>query len=112
MKRTFVVLTGATIALGWLAISPDASAHGRYYGQYNYYYGGPRSGSPMYAPYRPAPQRYNNLGRRDFSAWIAKLNLASTTLGGSRCPALSCALTIKRAQMFASPQPGVPPCEA
>ena len=66
MKRTFVLLTGAVIALGWLATAPDASAHGRYYGQYGYYYGGPRSGSPMYAPDRPAPQRYNNLGRRDF----------------------------------------------
>jgi hypothetical protein len=36
MKRTFVLLTGAAIALGWLAIAPNASAHGRYYGQYGY----------------------------------------------------------------------------
>jgi hypothetical protein len=66
MKRMFVLLTGAAVALGWLAIAPDASAQGRYYGQYGYYNGGPRLGSPMYAPGRPAPQRYNNLGRRDF----------------------------------------------
>lgn len=66
MKRTFVLLTGAAIALGWLAIAPDASAHGRYYGQYGYHYAAPRSASPMYAPDRPAPQRYNNHGRRDF----------------------------------------------
>lgn len=66
MKRTFVLLTGAAVALGSLALAPHASAHGRYYGQYGYYYGGPRLGSPMYAPDRPAPQGYNNRGRRDF----------------------------------------------
>ena len=41
MKRTFALLTGAVIALGWLAIVPDADAHGRYFGRYGYYYGGP-----------------------------------------------------------------------
>ena len=67
MKRTFALLTGAAIALGWLAVVPDADAHGRYFGRYGYYYGGPSFGrSPMYAPDRPAPRRYNNLGRRDF----------------------------------------------
>jgi hypothetical protein len=65
MKRTFALLTGATIAIAWLAIAPDANAHGRYFGRYHYYYGG-QSTSPMYAPDRPAPRRYNNLGRRDF----------------------------------------------
>jgi hypothetical protein len=75
MKRPFALLTGAAIALGWLAIAPDANAHGRYFGQYGYYYGDPSFGyyggrsfgrSPMYAPDRPAPRRYNNPGRRDF----------------------------------------------
>ena len=75
MKRTFALLTGAVIALGWLAIVPDANAHGRYFGRYGYYYGGPYNyyyggpsfgGSPMFAPDRPAPRRYNNPGRRDF----------------------------------------------
>jgi len=75
MKRTFAPLTGAKIALGWLAIVPDANAHVRYFGPYGYYYGGPYNyyyggpsfgGSPMYAPDRPAPRRYNNPGRRDF----------------------------------------------
>jgi hypothetical protein len=71
MKRTFALLAGATIALGWLAVAPDANAQVRYtYGHYYggpYYYGGPSfGGSPMYAPDRPAPRRYNNPGRRDF----------------------------------------------
>jgi hypothetical protein len=83
MKRSFALLTGAAIAVGWLAIVPDASAHGRYFGQYGYYYGDPSFGqydgpplryyggpwfgqSPMYAPDQPAPRRYNNPGRRDF----------------------------------------------
>lgn len=75
MKRNVALLTGAAIALGCLAIAPDANAHGRHYGKYGYYYGGPYGyyyggpsfgGSPMYAPDRPAPRRYNNLGRRDF----------------------------------------------
>ena len=75
MKRTFALLTGAAVALGWLAIAPDANAHERYFGQYGYYYGDPSFGyyggpsfgrSPMYAPDRPAPRRYNNPGRRDF----------------------------------------------
>jgi hypothetical protein len=75
MKRTFALLTGAAIALGWLAIAPDANAQGRYFGQYSYYYGDPSFGyyggpsfgrSPMYAPDRRAPRRYNNPGRRDF----------------------------------------------
>jgi hypothetical protein len=98
MKRTFALLTGATIALGWLAIVPDANAQVPYFGTYGYYYGGPSNdyyggpynyygesynysygspynyyyggpsfgGSPMYAPDRPAPRRYNNPGRRDF----------------------------------------------
>src|SRR5262252_8705581 len=93
MKKSFALLTGAAIAVGWLAIVPDASAHGRYFGQYGYYYGDPSFGyydgpsfgyydgpsfgyydgpplryydcrgfgrSPMYAPDRPAPRRYNN----------------------------------------------------
>jgi hypothetical protein len=67
MKGTFALLTGTAIAIGWLAIVPDADAHGRYFGPYGYYYGGRSFGrSPMYAPDRPAPRRYNNLGRRDF----------------------------------------------
>jgi hypothetical protein len=83
MKRSFALLTGAAIAVGWLAIVPDASAHGRYLGQYSYYYGDPSFGyydgpslgyyggpwfgrSPMYAPDGPAPRRYSNPGRRDF----------------------------------------------
>ena len=66
MNRIFALLTGAAIALGWLAIAPDANAHVRYFGRYGYYYGGPWFGSPMYAPDRPAPRRYNNPGRRDF----------------------------------------------
>jgi len=67
MKKTFALLTGAAIALGSLAIAPDANAHGRYFGRYGYYYGGPSFGrSPMYAPDRPAPRTYNNPGLRDF----------------------------------------------
>jgi hypothetical protein len=75
MKRTFALLTGATIALGWLAIVPDANARVRYFGPYGYYYGGPYNyyyggpsfgGSPMFAPDRPAPRRYNNPGHLDF----------------------------------------------
>jgi hypothetical protein len=34
MKKMFALLTGVAVALGWLAIAPDASADGRYYGQY------------------------------------------------------------------------------
>ncbi len=37
MKRTFGLLTGTAIALGSLAIAPQANAHGRYFGQYGYY---------------------------------------------------------------------------
>jgi hypothetical protein len=67
MKRTFALLTGTAIAIGWLATVPDANAHGRYFGPYGHSYRGPSfGGSPMYAPDRPAPRRYNNLGRRDF----------------------------------------------
>jgi hypothetical protein len=70
MKRNFALLTGAAIAVGWLAIAPDANAHGRYFGRYYgdpYYYRGPSFGrSPVYAPDRRAPRRYNNPGRRDF----------------------------------------------
>jgi hypothetical protein len=67
MKRTFALLPGMAIAIGWLAIVPDANAHGRYFGPYGHYDRGPSFGrSPMYAPDRPAPRRYNNLGRRDF----------------------------------------------
>jgi hypothetical protein len=40
MKRTFALLTGAAIALGWLAIVPDANAHERYFDPYGHYYGG------------------------------------------------------------------------
>lgn len=51
MKRTFALLTGAAIAIGWLAIAPDANAHERYFGPYGYYYGGPSFGRrPKYAP--------------------------------------------------------------
>jgi hypothetical protein len=68
MKRSLALLTGAAIALGWLAVAPDANAHGRYFGRYGHYgYDGRSFGrSPMYAPDRPAPRRYNNPGRRDF----------------------------------------------
>jgi hypothetical protein len=75
MNRIFALLAGAAIVIGSLAIVPDANAHVRYFGgyghyyggPYNYYYGGPSfGGSPMYAPDRPAPRRYNNPGRRDF----------------------------------------------
>ena len=84
MKRTFALLTGAAVALGWLAIAPDANAHERYFGRYGYYYGDPSFGyydgpsslgyydgpsfgrSPMYAPDSPAPRRYINPVRRDF----------------------------------------------
>jgi len=64
MKRIFALLTGAAIALGWLAIAPDANAHGRYFGRYGYYYGDPSFGyyggpsfgrSPMYTLIRKAP---------------------------------------------------------
>jgi hypothetical protein len=75
MNRFFALLSGVAIVIGSLAIVPDANAHGRYFGRYGYYYGdpsfdyygGPSFGrSPMYAPDRPAPRRYNNPGRRDF----------------------------------------------
>jgi hypothetical protein len=33
-KKMFALLTGVAVALGWLAIAPDASADSRYYGQY------------------------------------------------------------------------------
>jgi len=83
MNRIFALLAGAAIVIGSLAIVPDANAHVRYFGGYGYYYGGPYNyyygapynyyygapsfgGSPMYAPDRPAPRRYNNPGRRDF----------------------------------------------
>jgi len=75
MNRIFALLAGAAIVIGSLAIVPDANAHVRYFGRYGYYYGGPYNyyygapsfgGSPMYAPDRPAPRRYNNPGRRDF----------------------------------------------
>jgi hypothetical protein len=67
MKRSFALLAGAAIALGWLAIVPDANAHARHFVRYGYHYGGPSfGGSPMYAPDRAAPRRYNNSGRRDF----------------------------------------------
>jgi hypothetical protein len=67
MNRIFALLAGAAIVIGSLAIVPDANAHVRYFGGYGYYYGGPSfGGSPMYAPDRPAPRRYNNPGRRDF----------------------------------------------
>ena len=67
MKRAFALLTGATIAIGWLAIVPQASAHARHLGAYGYYYGGPSfRGSPMYAPNRAPPTNYYNHGRRDF----------------------------------------------
>jgi hypothetical protein len=48
MKRTFALLTGAAIAIGWFAIAPDATAHARHVGRHGYYYGGPSfRGSPM-----------------------------------------------------------------
>jgi len=74
MNRIFA-LAGAAIVIGSFAIVPDANAYVRYFGgyghyyggPYNYYYGGPSfGGSPMYAPDRPPPRRYNNPGRRDF----------------------------------------------
>jgi hypothetical protein len=66
MNRIFALLAGAAIVLGLLAIAPDANARVRYFGPYGYYYGGPWFGSPVYAPNRPAPRRYNNPGRPDF----------------------------------------------
>ncbi len=67
MKRTFALLTGAAIAIGWFAIAPDASAHARHLGSHRYYYGGPSfRASPMYAPNRAPPTNYYNRGRRDF----------------------------------------------
>ena len=66
MNRVSALLTGAAIVLGLLAISPDANARARYFSPYGYYYGGPWFGSPMYAPDRPAPRKYNNPGRPDF----------------------------------------------
>jgi len=67
MNRTFVLLTSTAIALGSLAIAPEANAHGRYFGQYGYY--GSTSQfreSPTYAPDRRPPRRYDNRGLRDF----------------------------------------------
>jgi hypothetical protein len=67
MKRTFALLTGAAIAIGWFAIVPDASARARHFGPYDYYYGGQSfRRSPMYAPNRAPPTNYYNRGRRDF----------------------------------------------
>jgi len=66
MNRTFALLTGAAIALGSLAIAPDANAYGRHFRHYGYYYGAWSGGSPVYAPNRPAPRRYNNPGSPDF----------------------------------------------
>jgi hypothetical protein len=55
MQGAFGLLTGAAIALGWLALAPDANAHVRYFGRYGYYDGGLSFGrSPMYAPDQPA----------------------------------------------------------
>jgi hypothetical protein len=70
MKRTFALLTGAAVALGWLAIAPDANAHERYFGQYGYYYGDPSFGyydgpssfgyydGPSFGYYDGPPLRY------------------------------------------------------
>ena len=66
MNRVSALLTGAAIVLGLLAIAPDANARARYFGPDGYYYGGPWFRSPVYAPNRPAPRRYNNPGRPDF----------------------------------------------
>jgi hypothetical protein len=67
MNRIFALLAGAAIVIGSLAMAPEANARVRYFGHYGYHYGGPSfGGSPMYAPDRPAPRRYNNSGRRDF----------------------------------------------
>lgn len=72
MNKTFGLListaiASAAIAVGSLAIAPEANAHGRYFGQYGYYEFTPRfRESPTYAPDRPAPRSYNNSGRRDF----------------------------------------------
>ena len=66
MNRTFALLTSTAIALGSLAIAPEANAHGRYYG-HGYYGAMPRfRESPTYAPDVRAPRRYNNPGRPDF----------------------------------------------
>ncbi len=65
MNRIFAFFAGVAIVLGSLAIAPDANARVRHFGQYGYYYGY-YGGSPMYAPDRPAPRRYNNPGRPDF----------------------------------------------
>jgi hypothetical protein len=62
MNRTIALLTAAAIALGWLAIVPDANARVRY----GHYHGSWFRESPTYAPDRPAPRRYGNLGRPDF----------------------------------------------
>jgi len=72
MNRTFGLLVStaiasAAIAVGSLAIAPEANAQGRYFGQYGYYEFTPRfRESPTYAPDRRPPRSYNNPGRRDF----------------------------------------------
>jgi hypothetical protein len=54
MKRTLALPTGAAIAIGWLAVVPDANAHAQYFGQYGCYYGGPSFGrNAIYAPDLP-----------------------------------------------------------
>ena len=66
MNRTLTLLAGAAVVIGSLAMAPEANARVRYFGHYGYYYSPSFGGSPMYAPDRPAPRRYNNSGRRDF----------------------------------------------
>jgi hypothetical protein len=66
MNKSFALLTGVAIALGLLAIAPDANAYGRHFRHYGYYYGPWFGQSPTFAPDRPAPRRYNNPGRPDF----------------------------------------------
>jgi hypothetical protein len=67
MNRTFVLLAGMAIALGSLAIVPEANANVRHFGQYGYYQVSPQfRESPTYAPDRRAPRRYNNPGLPDF----------------------------------------------
>jgi hypothetical protein len=80
MERTFASLTGAAIALGWLAIAPDANAHALYFGRYGHYDGGPSFGrSPMYAPDRPATIQAAEISRMDHA--VSKSLLAPAGSG-------------------------------
>ena len=72
MTRIVALLMGATVTLGTLAIASGADAQVKRYrgpqGYYDYYSGPPQRyyESPTYAPDRPAPRNYNNLGIPDF----------------------------------------------